>query len=317
MRVVVGLSYRFAPLQHSAEVVQVRLDSGRIVGRRWIPPPLYDLTRGDRPNGGGRQRGARGVAVRGDRVYVATFDAVHVLDFDLKPVGVITCDRFCDIHEFLATEDELIVTSTRMDAVVWCSYSGQASRVWCATEDCDLLATFPEIVHLPRCRTTDWRAQYPDVNPTHLNSLSLGDGRTLVGLHNQAVLWCVEEGRAWHDARVVGAGKTHNHLREPDGGVVLNDTLNGLFFRWRDDHVVRIDVSGPGFSAERPEGLSAPWAVRHGWLRGFTAIGRDKVVVGQCPARLVVLGLDSEAIERVIPLHNDWRVSVNGIAVVP
>jgi len=317
MLVAVGLTYRFAPLDRSAEVVLVDLDEGRILGRRWFPPPIYDLTPGDRPTGGGRQRGARGVAVRDGRIFVATFDAVHVLDPRLKPVGTVTCERFCDIHEILPMASEIIVTSTRMDAIVWCSESGRPYKVWCATEDPALLAQLPEVPFVQRNRETDWRAQYPDVNPTHLNAVSLAADRTFVAFHNQAVLWCVEEGRVWHDARPAGAGKTHNHVLQMDGRVVLNDTLNGVFFRWGPSRTVRIDVSEPGCCPERPALLSAPWAVQHGWLRGLASLGPDRVVVGQCPAKLVVLALNTTSIVQIIPLDDDWRVSVNGIAAIP
>ena len=316
MLAAVGLTYRFAPLARSAELLLVDLSEGQVVRRCWLPTPLFDLTPGDRLTGGGRQRGARGVVARAGAVHVATFDAIHTYDERLRCCGSVSCDRFCDIHEFAVSDEGFLVTCSRMDALTWCDRSGRVDRLWCATEDAALLAAGLGIPPIARTREHDWRSLYPPDNPTHLNAVSCDGQRTLVALHNQGVMWSVEEGRVWHDARPVGAGKTHNHTRLDDGRVVLNDTLHGMFFKWNGADPVVIDVSAPGRCPARPTALSAPWAVEHGWLRGLASLAEDHVLVGQCPAKLVVLDLQCGAIARVIPLHDDWRVSVNGLAIL-
>jgi hypothetical protein len=317
MLALVGLTYRFAPLARSSEVVLVDLKNGRLVGRRWLPAPRHDLTFLEPPPGGGRQRGVRGVATARGLFFVATFDAIHVFDQKLRPQGSVTCDLFCDIHEFLVTDFGFVVTSTRMDAVVWCTAAGTVTRLWCATEDTAVAEAFPEVRLAHRPRDVDWRSLFPTYNPTHLNAVCEGDGRTLVALHNQAVLWCVEERRIWHDARVVGAGKTHNHRRLAGGAIVMNDTLHGRFLRWQQGQVLEIDVSAPGRCSERPPALSAPWALAHGWLRGLAMAGTSQAVVGQCPASLAILDLSQREVSRVLAIDCDWRVSVNGLALVP
>ena len=303
----VGLTYRFAPLDYSAELIFVDLETEKVVGRCWLPRPKYDLTPGDRPTGGGRQRGARGVVVQRGSIYVATFDAIHCFDASLRHIESITNERLCDIHEFQVTDQWFIVTSTRMDAVVWCDRSSSVKRVWCATEDPVLTASDLNIAFLPRSTDSDWRALYPKDNPTHLNAVSIYGADVLVALHNQGVLWNIGAGAIHHDARGMNASKTHNHQQMDDGSIVLNDTRNGKFYRITGEASVCIDVSEPGIATDRPAGLSAEWAVHHGWLRGFATLDSRRVLVGQCPASLVILDVETQSIERVIRLSSDWK----------
>lgn len=314
--VAVGLTHRFASLDQSAEILLVELDSGNVVNRRWLPPPMFDLTPGDRPTGGGRQRGARGVSCVEDKIYVATFDTIHVLDAQLRTVEQVTSDRFCDIHEFAVAKAGFVVTSTRMDAVIWCDLSGSVSRVWCATEDESLLSSGLEIPRIPRDRQCDWRAMYPSDNPTHLNAISFSGCSTLVGLHNQGVLWDIDGKSISHDAREVNARKTHNHIRLSDGRVIVNDTASGRLIQWHQDRSVSIDLSQPGVCPDRPHGLNASWAIKHGWLRGLVEMEDGRFLAGQCPAAIIIVDKEFDHIEKVVRLHDDWRVSVNGLAAI-
>ncbi len=310
----VGITKRFASLESSSEVLKIDLRSKRTVARATLPPPLYDLTRTDRPGGGGMQRGARGVVVDRDLVHVAGHDAIHVFDLDLNMIGRVSCDRFCDLHEFLVIGDHYVVTSTHADAVVWCDFQGTVLRVWIATMDERVVDCFPGVERLER-HFTDWRGAYPRPNPTHLNALSECDGTMLVALHHQAVLWDIDAGCVFHDARSLGAGKTHNHVLM-QGVVLLNDTSRGLVFRVKEHGTKIVDTSAYGLCAMRPKAISAPWAVHHGWLRGLAMLEPDRVLVGQCPASLLCVDFESERVVDVLQISEDWRWAVHGIAVI-
>lgn len=314
--VAVGLTYRFAPLNRSAEILLLDISTGKVLQRRWLPPPRFDLTPGDRPTGGGRQRGARGVCCLDGVIHVATFDSIFSLDRDLRLLDQVTSDRFCDIHEFSVSKAGFVVTSTRMDAVVWCDPSGALERIWCATEDESLLSADIGIPKIVRDRDCDWRACYPNENPTHVNAVSFNGSATLAALHNQGVLWDIDGKSIFHDARTADAGKTHNHIRLGDGRVVVNDTAHGRLVQWEGANQVSIDLSEPGICPKRPDGLSAPWAIEHGWLRGLAETRDGRFLAGQCPAAIIVVGRNLDRIEKIVRLHDDWRVSVNGIAVL-
>ena len=255
------------------------------------------------------------MVVWNEKILVATFDAIHCLDFSLRHLGKISNERFCDIHEFQVTDEGIVAASTRMDAVVWCDWRGNVNRVWRATEDPLLAERDLGVPHIPRKTNSDWRALYPADNPTHLNCVSFLGPDVLVALHNQGLLWNIDSGRIHHDARPFGASKTHNHQRLQDGSIVLNDTRSGKFLRFLAGSTTCIDVSAPGVCANRPRGLSSPWAVDHGWLRGFSLFDEHRVILGQCPASLVTLNTETKRIERVLRLSDDWRVSVNGLAL--
>jgi len=161
----VGLVYRFASLDRSAEILKLNLEDGKVVNRRWLPVPIYDITTGHPKDEGFRQRGARGLFVR-----VATSMSPHVthprLTPELERVETISNKCFCDLHEFIKTPTGYVVTSTRVDSVVWCSESGATNKVWVATDDpaCDL-RSWMELVARPAER--DWRRCFrAELNPS-------------------------------------------------------------------------------------------------------------------------------------------------------
>lgn len=317
----VGLVYRFASLDRSAEILKINLEDGNIVKRRWLPRPVYDITTGHPKDEGFRQRGARGVIYSDGQVHVATCDAIHILTLQLDLVETISNEHFCDLHEFIMSATGYIATSTRMDSVVWCAFSGVTERVWVAPDDTALrMATIAPlgVEDVVRPAERDWRKLFPRRNLTHLNAVSSVKGMTLVGLHKQAVLWSIEAGSVFHDARHISAASTHNHQCHEDGSVSLNDTGNGRFLHWQNGaKLCSVNLSHYGRCLERPETLNIPAAVAHGWLRGLARVGEDYWLVGQCPAKLLVIGLREKRVLRVYPIDADWRVSVHGICIGP
>ena len=312
----VGLVYRFASLDRSAEILKLNLEDGKVVNRRWLPVPIYDITTGHPKDEGFRQRGARGVVCSGGHIHVATCDAIHVLTPELERVETISNKCFCDLHEFIKTPTGYVVTSTRVDSVVWCSESGATNKVWVATDDPALRLAVPGMELVARPAERDWRRVFPRRNSTHLNAVSSVNGMTLVGLHKQAVLWSIEGSSVFHDSRYVSAGSTHNHQCHEDGSISLNDTGSGRLLHWQPGtELCSVGLSDYGRCRERPPALNVPVAVAHGWLRGLARVDRNYCLVGQCPAKVLVVGLQERRVVRVYPIDADWRVSVHGIGV--
>lgn len=312
----VGLVYRFASLDRSAEILKINLEDGDVVKRRWLPGPVYDITTGHPKDEGFRQRGARGVVYSDGHVHVATCDAIHVLTPGLDLVETISNEYFCDLHEFIRSPAGYVVTSTRMDSVVWCTASGATDKVWVATDDPALQLLAAGVERVARSPEADWRKVFPRRNSTHLNAVSSVRGMTLVELHKQAVLWSIEGSSVFHDARQHLAGSTHNHRCHEDGSVSMNDTGNGRFLHWQPGaDLLSVNLSDYGRCLERPAALNVPAAVAHGWLRGLARVEEGYWLVGQCPAKMLVVGLQERRVMRVYPIDSDWRVSVHGIGV--
>ncbi len=312
----VGLVYRFARLDQSAEILKINLEDGNIVKRRWLPAPVYDITTGHSKDEGFRQRGARGVVCSDGHIHVATCDAIHVLTPDLDRVEAISNNYFCDLHEFIRSPTGYVATSTRVDSVVWCMLNGATEKVWVATDDPALRLAVPGMENVARPAEGDWRKLFPRHNATHLNAVSNVDGMTLVGLHKQAILWSIEKQSAFQDARHLLAGNTHNHQCHSDGSISLNDTRNGRFLHWQTGgELCSVSLSHFGRCLERTAALNVPAAVAHGWLRGLARLGERYFLVGQCPAKLLVVGLQERRVMRVYPIDVDWRVSVHGIGI--
>lgn len=312
----VALVYRFATLDQSAEILKINLEDGKIVRRRWLPAPIYDITTGHSSDDGFRQRGARGVVCLDGYIHVATCDAIHVLTPDLKQIEMISNEHFCDLHEFVMSSAGYVVTSTRMDSVVWCNINGLVDKTWVATEDNALRLALPTVQPMDIPEDKDWRKLFPRRNPTHLNAVSVINGMTLVGLHKQGVLWSIESQSVYHDARHLSVGNTHNHQCDEDGCISLNDTANGRFLHWRGQTApYSVNLSQFGRCVDRPMALNVPASVAHGWLRGLARVNQWSFIVGQCPAKLLVVDVRESQVSQIYPINPDWRVSVHGISV--
>ncbi len=159
--------------QDSGFLYVLDLDRGQPLLEMPMPESLY-RARDLNPRGG--LRGARGVSACGDRLVLANSERLLFFDVQWRPIGEFSHPRLGGIHDILAQNDGVWVTSTNADLLVKVSWGGELLADWSWRDDPGLRQTFG-LPHLPPVdRTLDYRdpatMRGGVYNTVHLNSVS-------------------------------------------------------------------------------------------------------------------------------------------------
>ena len=286
----------------------VDLDQERVTGRCVMPDaPMrqHDAN----PRGG--MRGAKGVVVVGDRIFIANHGSIHEFDRSWRLQAVLSDPGCAGIHDICHQDDLLWVTSTSNDRLFAFDLDGHTER----TIDCRPNALSvedrtrpPDDLDYRDPRTHDPTAH----DQTHLNSVAfLPDGAMLVSL-----------GRLKDSP----AGLTRSTVRriEADGDQSFPMTIKGTDHPSHSlcvldgDHVAYLDTNAGDllqFYASDPDCCSRIHVAEE-FLRGMVRLSAEQVVVGG-GASLSVIDLPSGDVRKCVTLCDDPRVSVYAIVTLP
>lgn len=145
-RVVVSTIGRATAVDRASGYVRiVDLERGAVSFKVPVPESRW---RAEDPNPRGGTRGARGIAVHGDRFVLGTHEDITVLDSGWRLVHRFTHRLLSSVHDVLADERGIWVTCTRGDAVVLFGWSGELEDFWSLGTDKRLARTLG--LHLVR-----------------------------------------------------------------------------------------------------------------------------------------------------------------------
>jgi len=328
----------------------VDLDEGVVTLSTPMPESEH---RADDPNPRGGFRGAKGVSSYGDRLLVANSERIFVLDRSWSVIDELSHPLMGAIHDVLAVEDGIWVTSTGCDLLLKVDWNGEPTAMWSwrsvpaltAALGFDRLPKFE-----PELDYRDPRVSHQGVhNIVHLNGLARSSEGLLLSfgrvLSPTVVAWRVRKAavaRALHRVGVSAGQRgrlasvlpsrversAHAIVALPDEGeprVVLHqrgiavpnhnvDELDGEIV-YLDSNHGRLVVWRPELGVER---LSVRIPGSPSFARGLARIDERRYVVGsQAPLALHVVDLDREAVVESIPLGSGENESVYGIGVVP
>jgi hypothetical protein len=105
----------------------VDLESGTVTFKVPVPESRF---RGSDPNPRGGTRGARGVAVHGDRFVLGTHEDITVLDTSWRLVNRFSHRILSSVHDLLADERGIWVTCTRGDSLALFDWEGELEDSW-------------------------------------------------------------------------------------------------------------------------------------------------------------------------------------------
>ena len=194
-RVVVTTIRRHSPpSEPSGYVYTVDVDAAKVTGRCPIlePPFVHED-----PNPRGGLRGAKGLAVSGDQLFLANHSAVFRFSAGWELEQTISHPSCAHIHEILTRDDTLYVTSTRNDLLIAFDAQGRIEQHWnvrAMTDLLDALDWHRENLLSPKAvleGVTDFRDprthSFETYDGAHLNSLCfLPNGHMLISL---GLLW--------------------------------------------------------------------------------------------------------------------------------
>ncbi len=259
--------------------------------------------------GRGGDRGLRGIAVAGGRVFVAAAARVLVFDAALGLEGDSACAGLGRLHALMHHGGYVYAVSTAFDAVLAMNAASGAWvwGVWLEAADGAV-----------RARVFDPRTWTPPTGGAahwnHVAPLEDGSGFVVSGLRSTQVL--AVRGDTVEVVAAVPAG-THD-VRPWRGGLLMHDTAaDRVLWRRAGRGDVAVPIPTPGAGDVDALELSDALMARPRFGRGLVPLGGARVAGGWSPARVTTYDLDAGAALDTVVLSRDVRDAVHGLAVWP
>lgn len=257
--------------------------------------------------GRGGDRGLRGIAVGGDRVYVAASDELLVFTPKFERVGSFRNRYLKRSHEIFLHRGLLFLTSTGFDSVLVFDTKSQ---------------NFVGGLNLGRTGS-GWRAMMFDPNQQggpnpavtlHLNSVYVDDDGVYLAGRNLNALVRIRDNQVTSIARL--PLNTHN-ARPFSRGLLFNDTAEDQLCWVGETDVVAMDL--PRFDVKKltHTDFDDPALARQAFGRGLCLLSDSVVAAGSSPSTISLYDLDRRERVKSINLTMDVRNTVHGMAVWP
>ncbi|MDZ7784119.1 MAG: hypothetical protein U5K56_14665 [Halioglobus sp.] len=254
-------------------------------------------------DGRGWDRGLRGIAFDGDRIYIAASDELFVYDPDFKLLESFRNPYLRHCHEIAVHRRRLYLTATGFDALL--GFDLDRRRFCFGLHVVRLGNRFQGAPFDPLCE-----AGPPPGNLLHLNNVFCdATGMYLSGLHTRALVRF--DGRSL--TRVAALPPGCHNARPYAGGVLFNDTAADrvrLVRRERETgcSVPRID---PGRLSHTD--LDDSRIARAGFARGLCVLGEGLVAAGSSPSTLALHDMFEARTRSVVTLSYDLRNAIHGL----
>ncbi len=282
-------------------VYLINLESGRVL--KPLDSNAFDVDRAGR----GRERGLRGIACHGDRVYIAGSDELLVFDQAFNAVAAFRNAYLDNCQEICVFERHLFMTSAGYDAVLGFNLE---------TDSFDWAIRIVTDGRVFGARRFDPNG---DEGPLMVDKLRLNNvhcdtgGMYVSGTRTGALLR--------FGGRRVGVRATlpegvHN-ARPFRDGILFNDTKAGAL-RFENP------VTGKAFPLPRlppHKKLQAdpdcPGGRQSGFGRGLCVISENEIAAGSSPATISIYDVDAGRAVKAVILSLDATNAIHGIEVWP
>jgi len=269
--------------------------------------------------GRGADRGLRGIAFSGDRVFLAASDEVFVYDASFQLQGSFRNRYLKHCHEIAVAGDVLYLTSTGFDSILEYDltrerfrrgYCLRFPRAWRMRRRFDLRPR-------PRFAVFDPESDRGPVggDTSHVNSVVVQDGALYVAGTGLGTLWRIRSSRLERYARIPYG--SHN-ARPFRGGVLLNHTATDRIAHLdRRGRILRQFALATYDESELVNaGLSRDLA-RQAFGRGLAVVSDELIVGGSSPATVTAYQVDPPKVLRSVNVSMDLRNAVHGLEVWP
>jgi hypothetical protein len=269
--------------------------------------------------GRGGDRGLRGIAFQGERIYLAASDEIFVYDEAFRRVSSFRNPYLGRCHEICISGNTLFATSTAFDSVLELDlgtgsfvrgYCLRYTRRWRARRRLHVRPRPSLSVFDPSERAG------PEPGDTcHINIVSHDGGALYVCGTALGNVWRIVDERSERYARVPYG--THN-ARPFRGGVLLNHTAtNRIAFLTRRGRLVR---SFPLRTYDASELLHAELPrdrARPAFGRGLAVAGAGLIIGGSSPATVTAYDFESGRELKSLNVSKDVRNAVHGLEIWP
>ena len=257
--------------------------------------------------GRGWDRGLRGIAFDGDRVFIAASDELFVYTPDFELIGSFRSPFLKHCHEIVRHQRRLYLTSTAYDSIL--GFDLDENRFsWglhIATDASEFMAT----PFNPRGQ----RGPSPD-NKLHLNNVFCNEkGMFISGLKTGGMLQYGGHKITTFVSLPVGS---HN-ARPWRDGVLFNDTESNAV-RYVTPELNRV-FQVPHYPAEQltHTDMDDSRIARQSYARGLCTIDNNLIASGSSPSTITLHDVDTMKTTLSVNLSMDIRNAIHGLEVWP
>ena len=329
---------------------------------------LVDLERGhsrqvmdwNDPNidwaGRGAERGLRGIAFHGDRLYIAASEEIVVYTPDFRQIGSIKNPYMSQVHELWVEADLMYITSTPYDSILVYDLAAERfSRGYCLRQRSRATrvlararrAVIGEVGYArgdslrERAMRAAWevqrrvrpRGRLRDLEPfifdpngpngpderdtTHINNVGIHEGVLHVSGTRLRRMLQIDEAAA----RVRNYARvptwTHNARPFRDGVLYCDTSVGAVTYADREGRTLK-QVLVPRFPDDQLEMAHLPADIARPWFaRGLAVTDNGTILVGSSPATVTAIDLDAEREIKHVNLTMDIRNAIHGLAIWP
>jgi hypothetical protein len=259
--------------------------------------------------GRGWDRGLRGIAFDGDRIFIAASDELYAYDRNFNRIDSWRCDYLKHCHEIAVFERKLFLASTAYDSIL--VFDLDENRfVWGLHID---LQAF-------RFRSTTFDPE-KDGGPIRLNRLQLNNvvptqgGLYIGGAKSGGMLHFNGEGTLMSVTLPEG-----NHNAQPyRDGVLYHDTNDNMIrYASRDgseDRAINAPLYEP--SDLETSKVDDPALARQGFGRGLCVISDRIIASGSSPSTIALHDVQDSKTVLSVNISMDVRNTIHGVEVWP
>jgi len=257
--------------------------------------------------GRGWDRGLRGIAFDGERVFIAASNELFVYTPDFELLGSYRNPFLMHCHEIAVFERRLYLTATGYDAVLGFDLDRN-----CFCFGLHIVAVGSGFQGAPFDPASE--VGPPPGNALHLNNVYCdAGGMYLSGLKTAGMIRF--DGRTLQ--RVASLPRGVHNARPFGGGVLFNDTPADRV-RWRTadrDVSFAVPEIDPGRLTHTD--LDDSRIARPGFGRGLCVLGERLVAAGSSPSTIALHDLEQVKTVAVVSLTTDVRNAIHGLEVWP
>ncbi|HEX2138241.1 MAG TPA: hypothetical protein VHG33_00875 [Woeseiaceae bacterium] len=257
--------------------------------------------------GRGWDRGLRGIAFDGDRIFIAASDELFVYDRDFNRVASYRSPYLKHCHEISRYKRRLYLTSTGFDSLL--AFDLDANRFSWGLAIGKANGAFRAVPFDPAGEHGPAPA-----NALHLNSVYATErGLYVSGLRTGGMLKF--DGRRIVLVATLPDG-THN-ARPYQDGVLFNDSQADVV-RFASPHkqrVFRVPRYAEGALTHREAGDAR--IARQAFARGLCVVDEDVIAAGSSPSTIALHDLQRVKTTLTVTLSHDIRNAIHGLEVWP
>ena len=257
--------------------------------------------------GRGWDRGLRGIAFDGERVFIAASNELYVYSPDFKLLASYRNPYLMHCHEIFVYQRRLYLTSTGFDTIL--GFDLDQNRFCFGLNIVAVGSAYQGGPFDPEGEMGPSAS-----NELHLNNVYCDTtGMYISGLKTGAMMRF--DGRMLK--RVVSLPRGQHNARPFNDGVLFNDTVADRVRLVMPDKEISFDV--PQFEADEltHAELGDSRIARAGFGRGMCVINDTLVAAGSSPSTIALHDLEQTRTRSIVTLTRDIRNAIHGLEVWP